>query len=190
MNWDYVNGIFVDTDSFQSHSITFGDGTLDEHGHFAGFNTWRDWHLIPATRPAVAEAGVSTNVVDIPGRRGGPIDMTEYLTGGVVYGARSGSFEFLVDNGHEYWETIRSKIVNSLHGKRMKMCLEDDPAFYYEGRFTVGEWKSGETNSGVTINYAVGPYKFYINAGGDWLWDPFNFETDRTDTVNSTGGRL
>lgn len=190
MNWGYVNGLFVDTDSFQGHSITFGDGTLDANGRFAGMNTWRDWYLIPTTRPIVAQAGVSTSFVDIPGRRDGPFDMTEYLTGGIVYGARSGSFQFIVDNDHEYWETIRSKIVNFLHGKRMKMCLEDDPAFYYEGRFSVNEMRSEAAYSTITIDYALGPYKYYINAGGDWLWDPLNFETDRTDTINSTEGRL
>ena len=188
MAWEHINGIFVDTDSFQSHSITFGDGTLVD-GKFAGKNTWYDWHLIPTTRPVVAQAGVSTNFVDIPGRRDGPIDLSEYLTGGILYGARSGSFQFIVDNDHEYWENIRSSIVNYLHGKRMKMCLEDDPAYYYEGRFTVEEWASGASYSTVTINYAVEPYKYYINAGGDWLWDPFNFDTDRTDII-STEGRL
>lgn len=190
MGYEYINGLIVDTSSFQGHSITFGDGTLDAKGNFTGKNTWKDWHLIPEKRPIVAQAGVSANYVDIPGRRKGPIDMTEYLTGRVNFGARSGSFTFIVDNDHEYWETIRSNIAEYLHGKRMKMCLEDDPGFYYEGRFSLNEYQTESWNSSVTIDYAVGPYKYYINAGGDWLWDPFNFEKDRTDTVNSEEGRL
>ena len=172
------------------HSITFGDGTLDSKGKFTGKNTWEDWHLIPSSRPTVAQAGVSTVFVDIPGRKDGPIDLSEYLTGEVVYTARSGSFEFYVDNDHEYWEVIRSKIVAYLHGKRMKMCLEDDPGYYYEGRFSVPEWKSEPWNSKVVINYALGPYKYRIDDGELWLWDPFNFDLDNIDDLTNNEGWL
>ena len=144
------------------HSITFGDGTLTQQGAFAGKNTWTDWHLIPSSRPTVSQAGVSTSFQDIPGRKNGPVDISEYLVNRIQYGQRSGSFEFIVDNDHENWETIRSKIVNYLHGKHMKMCLEDDPNYYYEGRFSVDEWKSEQWNSKVTISYVVKPFKYNI----------------------------
>lgn len=143
------------------HSITFGDGTLVD-GHFVGKNTWTDWHLIPSSRPTMAQPGITTNFLEVPGRKDGPIDACDFLTGSVIYGQRSGSFDFIVDNDHEYWETIRSKITSYLHGKRMKMCLEDDPDYYYEGRFTVGDWRSESWNSKVTINYNVKPYKYSI----------------------------
>ena len=166
------------------HSITFGDGTLypaghEKEGQFKGVNTWDDWHLIPSSRPVIASPGVSTSFVDIPGRQGA-IDMTEYLTGHPNYGSRSGSFEFYVDNDHEYWETIRMKIINFLHGRRYKIVLEDDPRFYWEGRFTLSEWKSESWRSKITIDYAVDPYKIAVsdNGGHDIIWDTFSFETD------------
>lgn len=172
------------------HSITFGDGTLNQDGKFVGKNTWEDWHLIPSSRPTIAQAGVSTTFVDIPGRRDGPIDLSEYLTGGIVYGQRSGSFEFIVDNDHEYWITIQMKIAQYLHGKRMRMVLEDDPEYYYEGRFTLNDWKSESWNSKITINYVVGPYKYRIKDDLPWLWDTFNFENDRTDQQTNNEGWL
>lgn len=166
------------------HSITFGDGTLYPAGHpkegqFAGTNTWDDWHLIPAERPSIASPGVATNFVSIPGRDGS-IDMSTYLVNRPVYGDRSGSFDFYVDNDHEYWETIRMKIMHFLHGKRLKMVLEDDPGWYWEGRFSVESWKSEASNSRVSINYQVGPYKRRISSEGDTdiIWDQFNFEAD------------
>lgn len=177
------------------HSITFGDGSLYPAGHpkqgqFAGANTWDDWHLIPATRPTVAQAAVNSNFVNIPGREEGPIDMSEYLTGQIMYGSRSGKFKFYVDNDHEYWEDIRMKIVDYLHGKEMKMCLEDDPNFCYKGVFTLEEWESGDWNSSITIDYILEPYKYRISGGELWLWDPFNFETDRTDQMDTDKGWL
>lgn len=145
-------------------------------------NTWTEWHLIPTSRLTVAEAGVSTNFIEIPGR-GDPVDLTEYLTGKPVYGPRSGSWEFVIDNYHEYWESIRMRIVDFLHGKRLRVTLSDIPTRYYEGRFTVGNLEPGEDFSHVTINYVLDVYSYstYSNMES-WLWDPFNFDSDYTDS--------
>lgn len=172
------------------HSITFGDGTLDSDGNFTGKNTWDDWFLIPSSKPIVAQSAVTTSFVDIPGRRLGPIDMTEYLTGGVTYGNRSGSFEFYIDNDMVYWETDRMAIAQYLHGKRMKMCLEDDPGFYYEGRFSLSNMASEAITDKITINYTVGPYKFRIKDNLPCLWSPFNFDWDSFNQQTSNEGWL
>lgn len=166
------------------HSITFGDGSLypsghDREGQFMGTNTWDDWHLIPAERPSIVSPGVATNFVEIPGRDGA-LDMTTFLVNRPVYGNRQGSWDFIVDNDHEYWETIRMKLMNFLHGKKWKVVLEDDPDWYWEGRFAVDNWRSESANSKITINYQVGPYKHKIRSEGnnDIIWDTFSFETD------------
>lgn len=166
------------------HSITFGDGSLYPSGHekegqFEGTNTWDDWHLIPSERPSIASPGVSTNFVEIPGRDGA-IDMSTFLINRPVYGMRQGSWDFYVDNDHENWETIRMKMMTFLHGKRYKIVLEDDPGYYWEGRFAVDNWRSEPSNSRIQINYQIDPYKHKIRSEGnlDVVWDTFNFETD------------
>lgn len=161
------------------HSLTF----ITEDGSESK-NTWEDWHLIPTSRLVVAQAGVSTNFIEIPGR-GDPVDLTEYLTGKPIYGPRNGAWEFAIDNFHEYWEAIRMNIVNFIHGKRMRVILSDIPTRYWEGRFTVDNWQPGEDFSHININYVldVHNYSIYENAD-DWLWDPFNFDTDYTDSRN------
>lgn len=166
------------------HSITFGDGSLYPSGHekegqFMGTNTWDDWHLIPAERPSIASPGISTNFVEIPGRDGS-VDMSTFLMNRPVYGGRSGSWDFYVDNDHEYWETIRMKIMTFLHGKRFKIVLEDDPTWYWEGRFAVDSWRSEQSNSKISINYQIDTYKKKIRREGDLdiIWDQFCFESD------------
>lgn len=169
----------------EEHSISFGDlvtktvegKTVTVFNPIA--NTWTDWHLIPSSRPSVAHPGFATKYVEIPGMHGN-LDLTEYLTGGPVFGPRSGSFSFIVDNNHEYWEIIRQKMVTALHGKRMKMQLQDDPSYYYEGRFTVGNWESGPSYSSISISYQLDPFKRRIAEDSQItpLWDPFNFDGD------------
>ena len=164
-----------------AHSITFGDGSLTSDGKFAGMNTWTNWHLVPSSRPTMPMPGFATKYIEIPGRDG-TIDLSEFLVKRPVYGDRSGSFEFYVDNTKEKdWIGLYRRIATYLHGKRMKMCLTgDDPEYYYEGRFSLNEWASDQNWSRIVINYQVGPYKKALRVQGaeDIIWDNFNFNTD------------
>ena len=170
------------------HSVVFGDGSLypasaadHKGGQFkAKYDTYKDWFLIPASRPTVPPPGGQTKFVSIPGRDG-DIDLSEWLRQGrPAYGNRSGSFSFYVENEHEFWMTIYPKIMNSLHGKTFKMVLEeDDPDYYYEGRFSVDSWKSEAARSTVTISYNLQPWKRRIRKVSErMIWDVFNFEQD------------
>lgn len=153
------------------HSITFIASDNSEK------NTWDDWYLIPSSRPVFNPPGVKTQYVDIPGGNG-QVDLTESLTGYPLYENRTGSFEFYVENGHKKWNVLYSEIMNFLHGKSLTAYLEDEIDYVYIGRFNVNEWKSDKWWSLITIDYNVYPYKKdRIGSLGNWLWDPFNFET-------------
>ena len=147
------------------HSITFGDK-----------NTWDDWHLIPTSRPFVPPPSPDINEVSIPGMNG-VIDLTELLTGYTTFGNRSGSFQFYVmDEYWPNWQTAYSTIMAYLNGKHMTMILDDDPGYFYDGRFTVSQWNSGKNVSSITITFSVHPYKqSLISSDEPWEWDPFSF---------------
>ena len=152
------------------HSLTFiKNGNIEK-------NTWDNWHLIPTSRPVFNPPDVKTKYVKIPGSNK-VIDMTESLTGYPVYGNREGSIEFVVENGYGEWYNLYSEILSFLNGQYMKVILEDDPAYYYKGRFSVNEWKSDVHWSLITIDYSLKPYKLSVQTTTeDWKWDPFNFE--------------
>ena len=156
------------------HSVVFGplNGS-------SGKNTWNDWYLIPTSRPTMAIPGTQNKFIEVQGMTGS-IDATDYLITGPIYSDRSGNFEFLVDNDHANWVTIKKSIENYLHGNRLRMTLTDDPYWYYEGRFSFDEYRSDEKNSRVVISYRVAPYKISNRNvfAQDILWDPFYFETD------------
>ncbi len=148
------------------HSITIGSK-----------NTWDDWHLIPSSRPLFSPPTVKTNTVDIPGGDG-VLDLSTALAGRPTYNNRTGSWTFYVENGFKNWSVLYSEIMVYLHGQTFKAFLEDDPGYYYEGRFSVNAWKSDKDYSQITIDYDVAPYKQSRTvSGSDWLWDTFNFET-------------
>lgn len=138
------------------HSVTFRKAGA------SNVNTWNDWYLYSASRPAVPTPQPKTVTIDIPGADGS-IDLTEALTGRVTYQDIASSLNFIVSNDKDIsWVDLYSEIKNYLHGQRAQMILEDDPNYYYEGRFTVGGWNTGAHYSTITINYVVSPYKFEL----------------------------
>lgn len=148
------------------HSITFGTK-----------NTWDDWHLIPTSRPVFNPPSVKTNLIEIPGGDGA-LDLTTALAGRPLYKNRTGSIEFYVDNDFRDWTVLYSEIMVYLHGQKMRAVLEDDPSYYYEGRFAINAWKSNKERSSLVIDYDVNPYKKDIlGTDEEWIWDTFNFET-------------
>ena len=147
------------------HSVTFGDK-----------NSWDDWRLVPASRPLFNPPAQKVTTLDIPGGDG-VIDLSQSLTGYPVYQNRTGSIEFIVMNDFKPWHMAYSDIMDYLHGQKLRAVLEDDPEYFYEGRFTVNAWKSEKDWSRITIDYDVGPYKWsLLSSTDDWLWDPFNFQ--------------
>ena len=142
-----------------------------------GKNTWKDWHLVPTSRPLINPPAVKTNYIEIPGADGA-IDVTELLTKRVNYNNRGGSIEFYVANGYGDWATRYSEIMEYLHGQLVKIVLQDDPGYYYRGRLAVNQWKSEKDFSRIVFDYNVEPYKYNtLTTLDDWLWDPFNFYT-------------
>jgi hypothetical protein len=147
------------------HSITLGEK-----------NTWEDWRLVPASRPLFNPPEQKTKTLEIPGGNG-VIDLSQSLTGYPVFKNRTGSWEFIVMNDFKDWCDAYSDIMDYLHGQTMRAVLEDDPNYFYEGRFTVSSWKSEKDWSRITFKYDVGPFKWAkLSSTEDWLWDPFSFQ--------------
>ncbi len=128
-------------------SVTFGDK-----------NTWADWKLLPVERPVVAPPMPVYTYTDLLLGEG-KLDQTENLIHEIRYLNRQGSWKFRVINDHGEWYERYSDIMEYLHGKSMRMILSDDPTYYYEGRFSIEQWSSDPTWSGITIHYNLSPYK-------------------------------
>lgn len=144
---------------------------------FGDKHTYRDWKLIPKSRPVVSPPEVKTLYVDIPGADGA-MDFTQALTDDVKYRNRKISFEFFVLEARKRWSTIYSEIMEYLHGQSMQIILDEDPDYYYTGRVQVNTWKSDKKTSTITIEADVEPYKLStISTTEPWIWDTFNFET-------------
>lgn len=154
------------------HSLNFVDDTTN-------INTWVDWHLVPMSRPLVNAPAMKTNIIDLPGADG-QIDLSTVVSGKPVYSNRTGTWEFMVQNGWkpnlefpydtQSWVTMFSLIMNTLDGKMMKVLLDNEsvldsetgvysPSWYYKGRITISNWNTGDHYSTITLGYDLEPYK-------------------------------
>ena len=148
----YYNGV---------HSVKFGE-----------YDSWKDFHLIPVSRPVINPPLERTSFVPIAGRSG-KLDLSWALTGKPVYDNRTGSIEFYVDhNQWKDWITAYTAILEALQGKRMQVVLSDDPDYYYEGLCYVDKWSSDERSSKISIKYDLSPSKKLLSSITDtWTWD-------------------
>ena len=152
--------------------------TQQQKLQFNGRNTWKDWHLIPSSRPVINPPTIKSNYIDIPGGNG-TIDASTILTDYPVYNDREGSIEYYVTRNYDSyasWVKVYSDVMNYLGGKKFKVILEEDPGFFYRGRVDVNQWKSEKDWSKITLDYHLEPFKYETLASTDrWLWDPFSF---------------
>lgn len=121
-------------------------------------HTYRDWGLLLKSMPKISPPEPKTKLVELP-LSDAVIDLTEVMTGKVHYQLRSLEFEFVTMEQRSRWTALHSDIVNAIHGKRVRIIMDDDPNFYYIGRVTVGELKPEKKTAVLSITAKVEPYK-------------------------------
>lgn len=127
---------------------------------FGTFHSFRAWGLMLAKMPIVSAPEPKYKLVEVPGSNV-IIDLTESLAGKVTYGPREMVCEFVTGEHREKWAALHSEITNAIHGKRLKIVLDNDPDYYWTGRVTVGEFDPEKRTANFTITATVEPYKHH-----------------------------
>lgn len=121
-------------------------------------HTFRDWGLLMKSRPVVTPPTPKTKIIQVPGSDK-ILDLTEHLTGQVHYEPRTIKFEFVTGAPRETWASLHSDILTHMHGKRVKIIMDDDPNWYYTGRVTVGDLDADKKSATLEVTAEVEPYK-------------------------------
>lgn len=130
------------------HGVTFGTK-----------HSYRNFGMWLKSRPVISPPKPKTKLIKVPGTNK-VIDLTERLTGGETkYEPRTIRCEFCVIGGRSNWPSVYSYILNTLHGQRMQIIMDDDPNYYYIGRVAVDQWASEEVTATIVVTAEVEPYK-------------------------------
>lgn len=142
-------------------------------------NTWKDWHLIPSSKPTIVPPEKKTNYIEI-NAASSSIDLSDEVTGYPTYNDREGSMEFYLDPdaGIES-EYLYTDIKNFMYGQYCKVWLGDDPWHYWYGVITKIEYSNPADGSAVTftISYRLQPYrynKYATTDDGAKNWNPWD----------------
>ena len=125
-------------------------------------HTYNDWGLVPKTRFKVSPAEPKYNYVELAGSDA-IIDLTESLTGYVCYKMRSCEITFSIVGNRSDWSDIYSTIQNYLQGEKLKVISDEDPDWYWTGRFQVSDWDTVQKIGEITISGTVEPYKIKVD---------------------------
>ena len=127
-------------------------------------NTWTDWKLIPDAPPMIPTPELNLNYVDIPGRSGGPLDLTGVPFNKLTYKRMTGSWNFLREvESKTDRVTLYETLMKYFNGKVATVVLEEDPTHYYKGRFTVGMPRSTIGPMAIPIGFDLEPRRWNVS---------------------------
>ena len=118
-----------------------------------------DWNIV-LTKADIPLPAPKTSTVDIKGADG-VLDLSEVLTGDVLYNNRTIKLTFEMLNDNDYYGLI-TEISNYLHGQKIKFTLNNDEDYYYIGRATINQWECVKRKGTVVISVDCEPYKYAV----------------------------
>lgn len=129
-------------------------------------NTWSHtnerWGLLVTNNDVVGVPKVDTYYITVPGSSH-VIDLSAYIAGEPTYEQRTLTFDFAFEMDPDLCAPYFSEFLAAYHGKRIKIVLDSDPEWCYEGRATVGPLKRKITLCTFTMTVDCDPYKYAHN---------------------------
>jgi phage-related protein len=106
----------------------------------------------------IGAPAVKDEKTDIPGGDGS-LDQTEFF-GEPKFENRTHRFDFSTMAPAEEFPTVYSNVLNRLHGRKMRIILDDDPLYFYLGRLHVSPFTSEKGVGMINVEADCEPYKY------------------------------
>lgn len=141
---------------------------------FGDFHSYYEWGMILSEKE-LKSPNVKTYTVELEGSNG-VLDFTDFF-GAVKYENRKLTFKFIKTNiVPDGFLSLYSLVQDTLHGQKMQVILDDDPAYFYYGRVSINDWKSNKGIGEIVIEVDAEPFKQSVT------------KTVVTHTVSSSAG--
>ena len=122
-------------------------------------SAYDDWNIV-LTKAEIPLPTAKTSTVNIKGSDG-VLDLSEVLTGDIVYNNRTIKLTFEMMDDTDYYDLI-SNISNYLHGKKITVTLTNDEDYYYVGRASISNWECVKRQGKIVIDVDCDPYKYAV----------------------------
>ena len=126
---------------------------------FGEYHSYNDLHLI-LTEREIGSPEVKTSKIEIAGADSA-LDLTDFF-GEPKYSDVKHKFNFSTIVSQTQFPALFSTVKSALHGKKMRVILDDDPLFYYMGRLTVSGFTTEKRVGKITVEADCDPYKYKL----------------------------
>ena len=127
---------------------------------FGNKHTYDDWDLV-ITGKSLGLPTPKTSSVDVDGADGS-IDTSEVLSGEIKFSNRRLEFELTMTTDYDEYNELVTNITNYLHGRKLKIILDEDDSYYYYGRCQINQWASDKRIGKIVISCDCEPYKYTL----------------------------
>lgn len=124
---------------------------------FGAYHSYDDFSLIMSSKE-IAAPKTKTVKIDVPGADGS-IDLTDYF-GEPKYEDCTHKFQFSTIVPQSEFLTRFSTIKNAIHGKKLRIVLDDDPGFFYIGRCYVSSFTNDKNIGRISVECDCEPWKY------------------------------
>lgn len=125
------------------------------------FDVRNDWGLLLSSRvlPLPAPKTVEDDVAGLDGT----MDYTELLTGDVTFSRREIVLQLGVENRAKYEYAFENLgVLDILNGGEHTLVFEDDPDFFYRGRFQISEYECDAKIPKIKVEINAEPFKMDV----------------------------
>lgn len=145
---------------------------------FGNYHSWTDLHLI-LSKKEIGSPAVKEDEIEVEGADSN-LDLTEFF-GEPKYNNVIHKFDFSTIERNSL--SLFSNIKNALHGKKVRIILDEDPGFFYVGRLHVSPYTNEKGIGSLTIEANCEPYKYRLEN------TVITRAVDGTETINLTNSR-
>lgn len=126
---------------------------------FGEYHSYTDLQLI-LKKKTMGSPPVKDNKVDVPGADSS-LDYTDFF-GEPKYNDVTHKFEFTSMIPHGEFPAQHSRIKNAIHGRKLRIILDDDPGFFWLGRCKVSPFSTSKVIGSVDVECDCDPYKYKL----------------------------
>lgn len=147
---------------------------------FGNLHSYNDLKLILNTKE-IGSPEVKVNKIDIQGADSS-LDLTDFF-GEPKFEDLTHKFSFSTIVPQAQFLSLFSTVKNALHGKKMRIILDDDPLFYYMGRIKVSSFTNEKSVGSISVECDCEPYKYKLEKTA------VSVAVDGAQTISLTNGR-
>ena len=126
---------------------------------FGNLHSFNDLRLI-LTSKEIGSPEIKVRKIEIEGADSA-IDYTDFF-GEPKYSDVTHKFNFSTIVHQAEFLSLFSTVKNTLHGKKMRIILDDDPLFYYVGRLNVSRFTNEKNIGNISVEADCEPYKYKL----------------------------